>query len=156
DRSRRLIFGPTALVPGGAGAPDLITATVYPALAFHNEPFGHAAFVTDIPGGRVEGTRLTVRVLWSPVGDGGVSWELGYAAGAVGQDITAAKVTTLEETTNVSNGELSTTSFETPAGAVQNGMLLGLSLERDTNDSGDDLSGDARVHMVEIDYTANG
>lgn len=155
DRQRRLVFAPSSLVPGVTGtAPQLETVGAFPVLAFANAR-GTASVATDVPGSRVEGTKMTVRLLWSSEGSGTVMWDVTYAMVAAGGNVEASQHSEeLRSTTN--SGELTATTFEIPAGAAVNGNMLGLAVERNGTDIDDTLPGAARLHLVEIDYTANG
>ena len=154
DRQRRLVFTPGSLVPGGTGAPELEATGPFPILSFPNAN-GFASLATDVPGTRVEGTRLSVRVVWSATGNGTVAWDMAYGSVAAGGSVEAA-ATSESEAQGTTTGALTTTSFEIPAGAVANGNLLGVTIERDGTQPGDTLAGAARLHLVEIDYMATG
>lgn len=155
DRQRRLVFAPGSLVPAGSGAPVLTSAGVFPVLDFPDEP-GSAALATDVPGSRIEGTSMTVRVLWSPIGDGAVAWNMTYGVDGPGDSIDETSTPISQEISSAADDVLTGVSFEIPASAAQNGRLLGISIERDANAPGDTLTGKARVYLVEIDYTASG
>jgi hypothetical protein len=155
DRQRRLVFTPSSLVPGVTGTPPkLETVGAFPVLAFANAK-GAASLATDVPGSRVEGTKMTVRLLWSSEGSGTVTWDLTYAMVAAGSDVAATQHSEELRSTTTS-GELTATTFEIPAGAVVNGDMLGVAVERNGTDIDDTLTDPARLHLVEIDYLATG
>ena len=154
DRQRRLLFSPGALIPEAPA--ELKSVGLYPALTFPDTADGSASFSTDVPGSRVEGTKLTMRVLWTATGNGGVSWNLSYGAVGLGGNLEGAPTTETQVRSNATSGAVTSASFEIPASAIENGEMLGVSLERKTGDPDDTLSGDARLHLVEIDYTATG
>ena len=156
DRQRRLVFTPGALVPGGPGVPELRSVGLDPALTVPDTADGFASFSTDVPGGRVVGTKMTVRVLWSATGNGGVSWNLSYGAVGLGGNLEDAPTAETQVASNTTSGAVTSASFEIPASAVENGEMLGVAVERDVGDPDDTLSGDARLHLIEIDYTATG
>ena len=154
DRQRRLVFTPGALIPGGPA--ELKSVGLYPALTFPDTADGSASFATDVPGSRVEGTKMTMRVLWSATGNGGVSWNLAYGAVGLGGNLENAPTGETQASSNTTSGAVTSASFEVPANAIENGEMLGMTLERKVGDPGDTLSGDARMHLIEIDYTATG
>jgi hypothetical protein len=155
DRQRRLVFTPGSLVPGGTEAPELEGLGPFPILSFADGD-GFASLSTDVPGTRVEGTKLTVRVIWSATGNGAVNWDLSYGVTAIGGSAEAATSAELEELAETTTATVTSTTFELPGSAIQNGNLLGVTLERDGNNPEDTLASDARVHLVEIDYSATG
>jgi hypothetical protein len=153
DRQRRLVYSPGALVPDGAEPESLGSFAV---MSFPDVTGGVATLSADVPGGRVEGTKLTVRLIWSASGNGAVVWDVTHNLIGIGgstEAILSAESTAVVTTTI---NTVVATSFEIPGGSVRNGDLLGLAIERDANESEDTLTGDARLHLVEIDYTANG
>jgi hypothetical protein len=155
DRQRRLVFTPGSLVPGGAEAPKPGGLGPFPILSFADGD-GFASLATDVPGTRIEGTKLTVRVIWSATGNGSVNWDLSYGVTPVGGSAEAATSAELEAVAATTTGTITSTPFELPGGAIQNGSLLGITLERDGNNPEDTLASEARVHLVEIDYSATG
>lgn len=155
DRQRRLVFTPGSLVPGGTSEPKLEGVGPFPILSFADAD-GYASLSTDVPGSRVEGTKLIVRVIWSATGNGSVNWDLSYGVTAVGGSIESAASAGLEALAGTTTATVTSTTFEIPASAIQNGNLLGVTLERDGNNSEDTLASPARVHLIEIDYTATG
>jgi hypothetical protein len=154
DRQRRLLFGPGELVPGGSEV-KLENVGPFPVLVFPNAN-NYASFATDVPGSRVEGTKMTVRVVWSSTGNGAVVWDLAYGVVGTGGSVEGAPIVESELEAPTTGGSLTTTSFEIPGGAISNGELLGAAIERSANNVHDTLPGDARLHLVEIDYTATG
>jgi hypothetical protein len=156
DRQRRLVFAPTALfVPESGSTITLDHVGPLPVLTFPDE-HNYAALATDVPGTRVEGTRLTVRVVWSSNGNGTVAWRYSYGAVGAGANVEATVFPEGEAPSTTTSGALTTASFEIPADAVDDGDLLGVSIERDATGAADTLPGAARLHLVEIDYTATG
>jgi hypothetical protein len=156
DRQRRLVFTPGTLVPGGTGEePKLEGVGPFPALSFPDAD-GFASLSTDVPGSRVEGTKLTVRLLWSATGNGTVVWDISYAVVGTGGAIESVPTTKSEVQSGTTAGTLTTAASEIPAGAVSNGQLIGVTIERNGTDPADTLSTDARLQLVEIDYTATG
>ena len=83
DRQRRLVFTPGTLIPGSP-EPNLKSVSPYSALTFPDTADSSASFSTDVPGSRVEGTKMTMRVLWTAAGNGGVIWNLSYGAVRLG------------------------------------------------------------------------
>ncbi len=155
DRQRRLVFTPAALDPGGTGAPELTAAGTFPVLDYPDEP-GFAALATDVPGSRVEGTRMTVHVLWSSIGTGAVAWNMTYGVDGLGDRVNETATPIAQQVSNGTDEVLTGVNFEIPAGTIQDGQLLGVSIERDGNDPADTLTGKARLYLVEIDYMATG
>jgi hypothetical protein len=157
DRQRRLVFTPGMLVSGGTGEePKLEVSGPFPVLSFVNNANGFASLATDVPGSRVEGTRMTVRVVWNSNNNGTADWTYAYESVATGGDVGSAPLTEGELQSPTTSGQLSAASFDIPAGAVSNGDLLGLTIERVGTNVNDTLPGDARLLMIEIDYTATG
>jgi hypothetical protein len=155
DRSRRLVFTPGSLVPNGE-QPQLEAVGAFPVLSFPNSANRYASLATDVPGSRVEGTKMTVRVLWSSSGDGAAIWNLAYSAVQPAGNVGTADTTESATESRTTSGQLTTASFEIPAGAIENGDLLGLTIERRGAEIGDTLPGTAAVRLVEIDYSATG
>jgi hypothetical protein len=155
DRQRRLVFTPGQLVTGGGTAPESISVGPVPALSFSGSP-GFASLATDVPGSRVEGTRMTVRVLWSATATGTVAWDMTYAVVSEGQNVEDALTPIEHEQSTSGGGDLRSASFGIPANALHDGQLLGVMVERNGADPDDTLTGDARLHLIEIDYMANG
>jgi hypothetical protein len=155
DRQRRLVFTPGTLAAGGTGEPKLTALGAFPVLSFPNED-GFASLATDVPGSRVEGTKMTLRVVWSSSGNGTVAWDVAYGVVSTGGDIETTETTEAEDDATTTSGSLTSTSFEVPAGAISDGDLLGVTVERKGTSVNDTLSADARLHLIEIDYTANG
>ena len=157
DRQRRLVFTPGMLVSEGAGeAPKTEVFGAFPVLSFANNANGFASLATDVPGSRVEGTRMTVRIVWNSNNSGTVDWTYAYQSVATGGDVGAAQISEGELPSPTASGHLNTTTFDIPAGAVSNGDLLGLTIERVGTNVNDTLPGDALLQMIEIDYTATG
>ncbi len=157
DRQRRLVFTPGMLVYGGTEEePKLEVSGPFPVLSFLNNANGFASLATDVPGSRVDGTRMTVRIIWSSNNSGTVDWTYSYKSVATGGNVGAAQISEGELRSPTTSGQLSAATFDIPAGAVSNGDLLGLTLERMGTNVNDTLPGDARLQMIEIDYTATG
>jgi hypothetical protein len=154
DRQRRLVFLPGSLVPGGTGAPESEVMGPFPVLSFPNAT-GFASLATDVPGTRVEGTKMTLRLVWSATENGTVAWNMSYGSVAEGRSVEAA-ATSQSEALASTTGSLTSTSFEIPPAAVTDGELLGVKIERDGTRPGDTLTGAARLQLVEIDYMATG
>ena len=91
DRQRRLVFTPGMLVSeGGTAKPETEAVGAFPVLSFANNANGFASLATDVPGSRVEGTRMTVRIVWSSNDSGTVDWTYAYQSVATGGDVGAA------------------------------------------------------------------
>jgi hypothetical protein len=153
DRQRRLAFTAGSLVPSASG-PELGNQFSFSVLSFPDAN-GFATLSVDVPGGRVEGTKLTVGLLWSAGGNGDVAWDLNYQAAGIGANVGTGPSSS-KAVTSATTDILTSTTFEIPAAAIQNGDLLGLVIERNGTNPADTLVNDARLHLVEIDYTANG
>jgi hypothetical protein len=155
DRPRRLVFGPGELLISEGSSIKVGSVGTFPALLFPNVP-ANASLATDVPGSRVEGTKMTLRLVWSASLDGSVVWNVGYTVAGSGGDLQPVAATETQLETPATGGTLTTTSFEIPAEKVSDGDLLGVAIERSANSVHDTLPTDARLHLIEIDYTANG
>ncbi len=155
DRQRRLVFTSGSLVPGAGGGAELENLNAFSVLSFPDAD-SFASLSADVPGGRVEGSKLTVRLLWSASGNGDVAWDLTHNVSGIGGNLEDAAASVSEAVASTTTNVLTATSFEIPGGSIHNGDLLGVAIERDANDPNDTLSGAARLHLVEIDYTATG
>jgi hypothetical protein len=158
DRQRRLVFAPATLLLGATGGeePKLETVGPFPVVAYQNNANDFGSLATDVPGSRVEGTKMTVRVVWSSSASGTALWHLAYGVVGTGGSVESAATTEAETESATSSGQLSTATFEIPAGAATNGVVLGMTVERDGTNVNDTLPGAARLQLIEIDYTSNG
>jgi hypothetical protein len=154
DRQRRLVFPPGMLVPSGEDV-KLETVGPFPIVAFPNKN-GSASLATDVPGSRIEGTKMTVRLVWSSIGSGTVSWVVTYSVVGPSGSVEAAPASNDEVQATTTTGTLTTTTFEIPPSAAANGDMLGVTVERNGTNINDTLTDPARLHLVEIDYMANG
>jgi hypothetical protein len=153
DRQRRIVVPAGAFYEGTA-----VLATAGPLAALKFDPaLGTAAYLsTEVPGGRVEGTPLEVRLIWSSEETGGdVVWEVRSMAVAVGES-TAGKIDNLRETAGTTGDILTATSFTVPGDQIQSGDLLALRIFRNGDNLGDTVPDPAQLFVVEISYTSTG
>jgi hypothetical protein len=157
DQQRTLAYSAGALVaPGSPESPELTTSFSFSALAYNPTEEGFATLNVQVPRDRVPGSGMVVRLLWSAggVASGAVFWDLQAESIAVGDEL--GKPTSTEVVTATTPNELTQTAFPIPGNTLQNGDTLGLSIARGASNDDDTLPIAARLHQVEIDYTATG
>jgi len=151
NRTRRVVFPAAAIDPGSAQAGNQLSFAV---LNFDPSTSQFASISTETPIDRVAGTDLTLRLIWSASGAGSVSWHLQRHVAAVGEDIGSGFAALDATTPNAGPNIANSTAFTIPSAAIQNGDLIGFSIERSAGISADTLTSPARLHLVELDYMA--
>jgi hypothetical protein len=152
DRERRILVSPGYFYEGSA---ELGEAGPFASLNFDPASDEAAYLSIEVPGGRVAGTPLGVRLLWSADAGGDVVWEIASLAAGVGETM-AIKIAPRRSTSGTAESIVTATSFTIPPDEVQNGDLLGMRVSRNADDPADTLVADARLHMLEISYMSTG
>jgi hypothetical protein len=156
DRQRTLVFSAGELSFADAPeSPDEGTSFSFPSLDYDPSEEGFATLGLEVPADRVPGSSMVVRLLWSAALTGGVNWDLQTESISVGGQLGDAPSSS-EVTTAATPNVLTQTTFSLPGGQLQNGEVLGLSIARGAAEPDDTLPSAARLHLVEIDYTATG
>jgi hypothetical protein len=152
DRERRIV------VPAGAfheGSAKLTETGPFASLNFDPNTDQGAYLSIEVPGGRVEGTPLEVRLIWTADDDGNVVWTLAFLSVGVGES-TVVKIAPAEATTGTEADIVTATSFTLPGGEVETGDLLGVRVARNADDLADTVGSPASLHLVDISYMATG
>jgi hypothetical protein len=152
DRERRIVVPVGAISPGTA---ELTNLGPFSALKFNPATDEAAYLTTEAPGGRVEGTPLVVRLIWTADDSGNAVWEISSLAAGMGETI-AIKIAPQRSTAATTQDIVTATSFTIPSDEVQNGDLLGIRIVRNADDPEDNLGDFAQLHLVDISYTATG
>jgi hypothetical protein len=160
DRERRIVMPSTELNPFTPTAPSASSVGVVQSLNFDPATDETAQGLTEVPLDRVPGTGLEVRLLWSAnANTGSVTWAVNFRTAAAGADLNAgisAGVDVPVSAAATVNTMIETSVLQIPSGAIANGAPLALRIDRNADAPSDTLITDARLHMVEIRYTATG
>jgi hypothetical protein len=154
DRQQRIVVTPGALHAIDGAVP--LEQVTFAVVSYHPDEEGSAFLSSEVPNDRVEGSPLTLRLIWSTAGStGSMVWDIDRQAIGIGEVVDAAEVGA-EAVASAGKDIAVATSFQIPGSEVRNGDLLGFRIGRDADDPRDNLAAPARLHLVEIDYTATG
>ena len=159
DRERRIALSPGDLTPAAEGDPTVeLSANGMPEMTFGESDDDSAGVTLEVPLDRVAGTGLQVRLFWDASGTGAVAWNAGFHMPLPNVPVPPGPpgVVQTVATSPGANALVETTVLDIPESAIDNGRPLSLHIARDGASASDTLSGDARLRLVEIRYTATG
>ena len=152
DRERRIVVPAGSLFEGSASPSS---QSPFAAIKFDDLAHQTAYLSIEVPGGRVDGTPLNVRLIWTAGEAGNVLWEIAFLAAGVG-DTTNIEALPERVVSSTTKSIVTATSLTIPGDEAQNGDLLGLEISRNGANSADTLEDSARLHLVEISYQSTG
>ena len=168
NRTGSLVFAASEIADAGMNVPQVGEPTVAsnsfaPALAFADGAFTDIVVDPIVPADRVPGSDLEVRIFWEAAdapapGLSHVIWRaeaLGVSAGEPVDDVLSPQVQAPPQDMGVAD-TLRVQTISMPGGAIQNGELLLLRIERmagaGAEFAADTLAQNALLHAVELRY----
>lgn len=156
DRERRIAIAPGELAPAAEGDPEINLNGGVPAVFFNPTESDSVSAITEVPIDRAASSGLEVRLFWDGGGAGAVTWDVGYATYAAGEDLSGIQ-DRVEVTAPTASGALvETPVVQIPPSSLRNGEPLALSIIRSGNSPSDTSTIFSFLRLVEIRYTATG
>lgn len=164
--TRAITISPAELNPpldsaaGSPATPQVVMGNAA-VLAFGGSASESVLVSTRVPLDRVPGTNIQLTVFWSDIngsgGTGTVVWRADFQSLGDGDSITpptTVNFPTANAPATANTIETTSTITGIDGTAVSNGDVLHLDMRREGAEPADDQIGDARLHLIELRYTA--